>query len=88
MALSPSPLRSAATFSFTTTRTGVLKLGVFDAGGRRVQILMDEATQPAGRYEISVNDRAATGERLRAGVYLHRLEAAEGVLRGRFVILD
>ena len=60
---------------------------LFDTGGRRVRRLIDRAWLPAGRHAVNLDPRDDSGRRLSAGVYFYRIEAAEGVLNGRVILV-
>jgi hypothetical protein len=76
-----------ATLDFTTTRSGFARVTLYDAQGRVVRTLLDEAMLPAGRHPLRI-DAHGGGRRLAAGMYFYRIHAAEGLLGGRFVFLD
>jgi hypothetical protein len=54
--------------------------------GRKVRILLDDPSAPAGLYELPVEQRAS-GQPLSAGIYFFRIRAAEGVSSGRLVFI-
>jgi hypothetical protein len=60
---------------------------VFSVDGRRVRKLMDEPDVKPGRYSLLVDGRDEERNRMAAGVYFYRIEAREGILRGRFVLM-
>ena len=47
---------------------------------------MDERDAAAGLHLLTITTNAG-GERLDPGIYFYRIEAAEGVRTGRFVVL-
>ena len=83
--VSPLPSRSRAVISFVTTQPGHLHVNLYDITGRRVRILLDDPSAPAGLYELPV-DRAAD-QPLSAGVYFFSIRAAEGLSSGRLVFI-
>ncbi len=85
--VSPNPLNPDATLSFLTLKPGQVIVSVFDSGGRLVRTLQNEAGSPAGYHEVTFDGRGEMGERLGSGVYFYRVETADGVATGRFVIL-
>jgi hypothetical protein len=85
--LFPNPARSLATLSFATTRAGKVRVGIYDVGGRLVRSPID-GELGAGRHQVSFSTAAAGSERMAAGMYFYRIEAAEGVLGGRFAIVE
>ncbi|HEY2953687.1 MAG TPA: PKD domain-containing protein [Candidatus Eisenbacteria bacterium] len=82
----PNPVRSEALLAFATTRAGALSVQVFDAGGRRVRTLMDEAQAAPAPYVVRIDGRDERGVPLRGGIYWYRIRSAEGPRVGRFVI--
>ncbi|PAP75965.1 hypothetical protein BSZ37_05680 [Rubrivirga marina] len=65
----PNPFRSRTTLRYALPEEASVRLTVYDALGRRVAVVVDEA-QPAGWHEVSFD---AGG--LAAGVYVCHLEA-------------
>ena len=84
--VSPSPLRSASTLSFVTSRPGPLRVTLFDVTGRRVRSVLDEAEAPAGFHVAMVDGKDDHGRALGSGLYFYRIRALEGVSGGRIVI--
>jgi hypothetical protein len=60
---------------------------IFDVAGRRVRELVDDMDAPAGAHQVRFDGRSSNGQRLGAGVYFYRIDAGEGMSRGRLVIL-
>ncbi|PAP76005.1 discoidin domain-containing protein [Rubrivirga marina] len=65
----PNPAAGAAALGFHLAEAGPVRLDVFDATGRRVAVLVDEA-RPAGSHAVSFDVSGLSG-----GVYLVRLGA-------------
>jgi len=81
----PNPVRTQGDLVFTTTKPGAVRIQVFDVEGRLVRQPLDEAFVPAGSHAVSL--AKPSGEtRLSSGTYFYRLDAAEGVKSGRFVV--
>jgi hypothetical protein len=70
----PNPFNPSTTLRYTLTRPGRVKLDLFDARGRRIATLVDQA-QDAGEHSLEWNGRGGDGRRVAAGVYLARLLA-------------
>ena len=86
--LYPSPLRTASTLRFATSRPGKLSVDLLDISGRRVRRLLDEEQASAGIHQLSVSRSGGRdGAPLGPGIYFYRIAAAEGVKSGRFVVL-
>ena len=86
--VSPNPVRSAATLRFATTRRGRLLAQIFDLNGRVVRTLADERDAPAGARSFALRTRDEHGRVMMSGMYFYRVASADGVLRGRFVVLN
>ncbi len=78
----PNPVRTEGTLSFTTTRAGAARVDLFDVNGRHVRSLLDESALAVGPHRLRVDWHG-----LAAGLYLYRIRADEGELRGRLVLL-
>ena len=85
--ITPHPVSGASTLRFATSRPGPLRVSLLDIGGRRVRTLIDERDAPAGQHGLTISSLGADGTRLPAGIYFYRIEAAEGMSHGRFVVL-
>jgi hypothetical protein len=55
--------------------------------GRKVRILLDDPSAPAGLYELPVEKRAAE-QPLSSGIYFFLIRAVEGVSSGRLVFIQ
>jgi hypothetical protein len=85
-AVSSNPIRPGSTLVLSTTRTGVVRVRVYDVAGRRVRTLLEQ-TLHAGRIEVPLNTAGPEGRPLASGMYLYSVESTEGVARGKFVVL-
>jgi len=83
----PNPLNPAGVIRFQTSRPGPAKVTVFDAQGRRVRVLMDAPSLPAGAHTVPVDGRGGRGQVLATGVYFYRVDTAEGSVAGKFTVL-
>jgi hypothetical protein len=82
----PNPVRSTMAYSVTLAREAQARVEVFDAGGRRLERLLDAAL-PAGRHGFTWDATSGEAARLPSGVYLLGL-SVEGVREvRRFVLL-
>ena len=75
----PNPFTEAATLTYTLDRSGPVRLELFDALGRRVSVIEDDA-RPAGTYRVRFN-----GDALTPGLYVVRLTAGDHVATRRLV---
>jgi hypothetical protein len=85
--VSPNPLNPDATLTFWTSGPGRVRVMLFDVSGRLVRNLMDDAYAPGGYHDVRIDGTGGDGGRLPSGVYLYRVEAAEGSTGGRLTIL-
>jgi hypothetical protein len=83
----PNPARAGRglTIRFQLPATGAARLRVFDVAGRQVASLVD-GERRSGIHDVSWSGADMSGARLKAGVYLYRLEAAGAVLQKRLVL--
>ena len=72
---SPNPSMGSAEIRFEVARAGRVRLAVYDTQGRLVRVLVDDSKAP-GQYNARWNGRTASGEKVAAGVYFYRLDAA------------
>jgi len=68
------------------SRAGRVRLAVYDAAGRRVQVLR-EGELPSGTHRESFGLRDDAGRELPSGLYLVRLEAEGCVLVRRMAVI-
>ena len=85
--VTPNPFNPSAILSFHTTRDGFARAALYDASGRRVRTLLDERMLTAGVHDVRLDGRSGTGTALPSGIYLYRVETAEGTASGRVVLL-
>jgi len=86
LAASPSPFTHSSTLSWNLSAPTPVRARVYDLAGRLVATLVD-ARQAAGRHVAVWDGRAASGERVRAGVYLCHIEAGALTATRRLVHL-
>jgi hypothetical protein len=84
--VTPNPLNPRGVLRVATSRTGTLRVRVFDLQGRYVRTLADRTAEP-GAHEIEVDGMDQAGHALGSGVYFYVAETSDGTLRGRFAIL-
>jgi hypothetical protein len=73
----PNPFNPRTTFAYSLPEPGSVRVGIYDADGNLVRVLVDEG-QEAGAHEVAWDGRAADGRRLPSGVYLGRIETRDG----------
>ena len=77
----PNPFNSSTEISYEISRAGKLRLSVFDLLGREVAVLED------GRMAAGSHRDRFDGKDLASGVYIYRLQTAEGARAGKMVLL-
>ncbi len=83
----PNPAIRESTIRFVLTTTSHVRVSVHDMNGRLVRTLADHG-MGRGDHRLSWDGRDDTGRRLAAGIYLLRVETAEGQIQtGRSVLL-
>ncbi|MCB9463186.1 MAG: choice-of-anchor B family protein [Candidatus Eisenbacteria bacterium] len=73
----PNPFQSSARLQMRIPTEGTVRLGVFDAAGRRVRSLIDGPMAP-GFHAMDWDGMGDSGRRVANGVYYLRLETAGG----------
>jgi len=76
---SPNPVREGTSIRFSLAKAGPARVGVYDAAGRLVKMLVD-GERPAGESQVAWNGHDAGGIRVAHGLYFARL-TAQGVSR-------
>ncbi len=77
----PNPFNRSATLRYDLARPGPVRLAVYDALGRRVALLVDEAQEP-GRYRARFD-----ASRLASGVYVVRMTTPDHVETHRLTLV-
>jgi hypothetical protein len=80
-----NPSRDRARIRYEVPRSARIEVSVFDAAGRIVAVLVDEA-RPPGRFEATWDGRDVSGGRAASGVYFCRLRAP-GVQETKKILL-
>jgi hypothetical protein len=82
----PNPTNGSTKISYGLPRSGHVRLTVHDVQGRQVASVF-EGTAQAGERSVTWNGRGADGRRLATGIYLIRVESADGVRTGKLVLV-
>lgn len=77
MEVHPNPFNPEIRIAFELPEAGRASLAVYDLKGRRVAVLVDGRLE-RGRHSLGWDGRGDGGRRLGSGVYLLRLESAQG----------
>ena len=82
----PNPFSPSTTLRFDLSRSASVKLGIYDAAGRRVVELIDEY-RLAGPHSIQWNGMNEKGKPAAPGVYFYRLTAGTAVETRKMILL-
>jgi hypothetical protein len=85
--VAPNPLNGDATVTYTTTRTGFVRIDLYDIRGRLVRRLVDEPSLAAGTHRATIDGRGARGQMLASGIYYVRGVSSEGEFKKLITIL-
>lgn len=85
--VSPNPLNPVGVLTFSTSRTGPVRVSIYDPSGRLVRVQYRAPADPAGERSVTLDGRASNGQALGSGVYFYRLETVDGTSTGRFLVL-
>jgi hypothetical protein len=77
-AVEPNPFATSTRIAFSLPRRQNTKLSVIDVTGRTVRVLLD-GDAPAGTRDVRWDGRDNDGRNVASGVYMVRLETADGV---------
>ncbi|MDO9693239.1 MAG: FlgD immunoglobulin-like domain containing protein, partial [Candidatus Latescibacteria bacterium] len=84
--LQPNPFNPCTLLRFGTTRSGNVRVEVFDMRGTRIALLSDGRIE-AGWHEISWSGRDDAGLTAAAGTYVFRVTSCEGVLTRKAALI-
>jgi hypothetical protein len=73
---SPNPFNPTTRISFYLPEPGLVRLSVFDPGGREVTVLVS-GFREAGEHTVTWNGRDAAGRPVASGTYFYRLHAGK-----------
>ncbi|RJR27600.1 MAG: hypothetical protein C4574_05945 [Candidatus Latescibacterota bacterium] len=82
----PNPFNPATRISFGLEAAAFVRLRVYDAAGRLVRALVEEA-RPAGHFTETWDGRDTRGAEVSSGVYFYRLEAGPFAETRKMVLL-
>jgi flagellar hook assembly protein FlgD len=82
----PDPMNPTGIVAFETSRTGRVRIQIYDVAGRLVRSLWD-GMMPGGPAEVLLDGRNDHGSALGSGVYYYRVETVDRVRTGRLTIL-
>ncbi len=82
----PNPFNPMVTIPFVLYGSGHVELSIYDAAGRRVDRLIDEAL-PAGRHNLRWHGVDMRGRRIPSGTYFIRLKIGNAVSTGKIALV-
>jgi len=85
MFTSPNLFQSQVTFRLQPVRTGYARVAVFDATGRQVRLLLDEAVEAGATRELAWDGHGRSGRPLAAGLYIIQAQTPAGKEQVRVV---
>ena len=83
----PEPILTSGRLECALPAPGPVSLRIFDAGGRLVRTVCEQAWAPAGAFALEIDGRDSRGAPLRRGVYFLALETPDGRRAARFTVL-
>lgn len=83
----PNPFRPRTAIRYRLSETGTVSAYVFDYRGRLIRTLLENEEQPPGVREVVWDGRDEDGNRVSAGVYFYRLQAAGYAVSSKMVVL-
>jgi hypothetical protein len=86
VSISPNPANPEAILEVRTTRSGYIRVRIFDLSGRLVRTALAEGSAPAGIHSIRVPG-TRNGRPMPSGVYLYRVETPERTVEGKLLIV-
>ena len=82
----PNPCNPETTIEYSIAVSARVKLGIYDAAGHMVVLLVDEV-RPAGSYEAIWNGKSAGNTPVASGVYFYRLESGGKTLTKKLLLI-
>jgi len=82
----PNPFNPQTSISFGLKAMGAVSLRIYDATGRLVRVLVDEA-RPAGNYTELWDGRDSRGAAVASGLYFYRFDAGTFTRTRKMVLL-
>jgi flagellar hook assembly protein FlgD len=73
----PNPLNPSTSLDFRTSRSGQVRVDLFDSRGRLIRSLVAQ-TLVAGRHSVPWDGTDDGGTRVASGAYFFRIQAPDG----------
>jgi hypothetical protein len=78
VAVTPSPVKTSGTVSFSVSAPGSITVKILSAKGSLVRTLLSSAPKPAGSLSALWDRTDSTGRRVKRGTYSARVDAVDG----------
>ena len=82
----PNPFNAGTLIRYAVSQPGHVKLAIYNALGHEVRTLVN-TYQQAGFHRIAWDGRSARGEAVGSGIYLLRLQSADGVVVRKMIVV-
>jgi hypothetical protein len=83
----PNPFNPSTNITFALPKTAKVSLFIYNTFGQQVAKLLDNQQQPAGKHTVTWNGADPAGKALPSGMYFYRLQASEGIVLTRKMLL-
>jgi len=83
----PNPFNPLTTITYQLDRDGPVRVGVYNAAGERIRVLVDRSRETAGLHTVRWDGRGDDGAPVVSGVYFYRLETESGAQMRKAVLL-
>ncbi len=83
----PNPFNPSTNIRFVTSRSGAVRLVIFDLRGREVRTLVDEIL-PSGQHYVVWHGDDNSGHRVASGTYLFRLKTRDKTVSRKMTIVE
>jgi len=88
LTLSPNPMRTSGWVRFGLPTSSRVSLSVYDASGRLVRALLNNAATSAGAHSVTWDRRDGLDRRVNSGVYFIRLETEHQTVASKAVLVQ
>jgi hypothetical protein len=82
----PNPFNPTTHIAFSLPRSESVELAVFDAGGRRLRVLVS-GSLAGGRHRVSWDGRDDSGREMASGLYFYRLAAGQQEITRKMLLM-
>jgi flagellar hook assembly protein FlgD len=82
----PNPFNPTTTINYSITKSGIVRLNIFNSLGQVVNILLD-SYQDAGNHSITWNGEDSNGNSLSSGIYFYQLVSDDFTQAKKMILL-